>query len=177
MTPLGSKPALLAPCPARGSECPLPCGAVGRRRARSIADGRADTRPYDKPDKEPATGRRESSLQKPFDPGPAGSIRRSNPRRGAAQPQLPGRPQRAVGPSPAARGGRCPRAVAGPGAPSPALRPPPAYKGGGPGLAGDAAGTVSAGRRPVGASRCLLLSSFLFFSPFFPSSPLLSRSI
>lgn len=174
MASLGSKPALLAPRPARGSECPLPCGAVGRRRVRSIADERADTRPWDKPEKELATGRGKARYKNRSTPGPPVQCRRSNPRRGGAQPQSPGRPQRAVGPSPAARGGRCPRAVAGPGAPSPALRPPPAYKEGGPGLAGGAAGTVSADQRPVGASRSLLLFllhfSFLFFPPFITTS-------
>lgn len=154
MAPLGSRPALLAPRPARASERPGAHGCAGPR----------DGRPRDTPEKERAMGRRESPLQKPFDSRPAVSIPllQPTPRRGSTA---------ADGPSPPpARGGRCPRAVAGPGAPGPALRPPPAYKGGGPGPAGGAVGTVSVGWCPVGAFRSLFF--FFFFSPFFPPSPL-----
>lgn len=95
MASLGSKPALLAPRPARGSECPLPCGAVGRRRVRSIADERADTRPWDKPEKELATGRGKARYKNRSTPGPPVQCRRSNPRCGAAQAQ-PNRSRRAA---------------------------------------------------------------------------------
>lgn len=146
MAPLGSRPALLAPRPARASERPGAHGCAGPR----------DGRPRDTPEKERAMGRRESPLQKPFDPRPAVSIPllQPTPRRGSTA---------ADGPSPPpARGGRCPRAVAGPGAPGPALRPPPAYKGGGPGPAGGAVGTVSVGWCPVGAFRSLFFFFFFF---------------